>query len=334
MKPKVSLINKLLAEIGVAGDADLRELQGGANNRVYRLDRDGSAYLLKSYFRDRQDPRDRLNTEYNFSQFAWTHGVNQIARPLAKDSKEGIGLYEFIEGRQCSPVDVTKSRVEEAGQFFCDLNVYRSEVMARELKPASEACFSVSDHIRCVASRVVRLGGVEIENDLDRAAVQFINDELTPAWELVTAQVRASRIKDSFDQEQVCLSPSDFGFHNALLGRDQRLRFIDFEYAGWDDPAKMICDFFSQPRVPVRAKWAEGFMETAMSDQPWADAVIQRVRVLRPLYRVKWCCIMLNEFLPVGKRRRRFSVSSISLEEAKTQQLKASNEYLQKTFSS
>ena len=25
--------------------------------------------------------------------------------------------------------------------------------------------------------------------------------------------------------------------------------FIDFEYAGWDDPSKLICDFFCQPAV-------------------------------------------------------------------------------------
>jgi len=25
------------------------------------------------------------------------------------------------------------------------------------------------------------------------------------------------------------------------------------------------------------------------------------------LYRVKWCCIMLNDFLPAGRARRRFS---------------------------
>ena len=39
-------------------------------------------------------------------------------------------------------------------------------------------------------------------------------------------------------KETRCLSPSDFGFHNALLEATGKLRFVDFEYAGWDDPAK------------------------------------------------------------------------------------------------
>ena len=53
------------------------------------------------------------------------------------------------------------------------------------------------------------------------------------------------------DTQESVLSPSDFGFHNALLGPDGKLCFIDFEYAGWDDPAKLICDFFCQPQTPV-----------------------------------------------------------------------------------
>ena len=52
------------------------------------------------------------------------------------------------------------------------------------------------------------------------------------------------------DQQDRCLSPSDFGFHNALA-QGETVRFIDFEYAGWDDPAKTVCDFFHHPGVPV-----------------------------------------------------------------------------------
>ena len=47
------------------------------------------------------------------------------------------------------------------------------------------------------------------------------------------------------------VSPSDFGFHNALRTEDGRLAFLDFEYAGWDDPAKLVCDFELQPAVPA-----------------------------------------------------------------------------------
>ena len=46
------------------------------------------------------------------------------------------------------------------------------------------------------------------------------------------------------------LSPSDFGFHNTLLTKDG-LKFIDFEYFGWDDPVKLTCDFLLHPGMTL-----------------------------------------------------------------------------------
>ena len=47
------------------------------------------------------------------------------------------------------------------------------------------------------------------------------------------------------------MSPSDFGFHNVIK-KDDFLYFIDFEYAGLDDPVKLICDFYCQPDQFIR----------------------------------------------------------------------------------
>ena len=41
-------------------------------------------------------------------------------------------------------------------------------------------------------------------------------------------------ILKKIDEEDSILSPSDFGFHN-IISKNQKLYFIDFEYAGWDD---------------------------------------------------------------------------------------------------
>ena len=47
------------------------------------------------------------------------------------------------------------------------------------------------------------------------------------------------------------LSPSDFGFHNTLRRPDGELAFLDFEYFGWDDPAKTITDFLLHPGMQL-----------------------------------------------------------------------------------
>ena len=102
------------------------------------------------------------------------------------------------------------------------------------------------------------------------------------------------------------LSPSDFGFHNALRTGDGTLVFIDFEYAGIDDCCKLVGDFFSQPRIPVSIEYLSLFLDNAFT--PQQNTMIRaRLPVILPLVRLKWCCILLNEFLRVGASRRAFS---------------------------
>jgi hypothetical protein len=107
--------------------------------------------------------------------------------------------------------------------------------------------------------------------------------------------------------EYRCVSPSDFGFHNALLADEGRLGFFDFEYAGWDDPAKLLCDFFCQPAVPAPIDCWPQFLDLTASLVGDTQIERQRQALLFPLYQVKWCCILLNEFQSTGRKRREFA---------------------------
>jgi thiamine kinase-like enzyme len=93
------------------------------------------------------------------------------------------------------------------------------------------------------------------------------------------------------------------------LRADRTLSFVDFEYAGWDDPAKLICDFSCQPERPITTEQAEQFSNTMATWLNSCDLMV-RAENLTPLYRVKWCCILLNEYLQEGRDRRMHSNSS------------------------
>ena len=102
------------------------------------------------------------------------------------------------------------------------------------------------------------------------------------------------------------VSPSDFGFHNVIRRPDGGLSFIDFEYGGWDDPAKLWADFFLQPRIPVPARFECEFLDAVLSHVP-ADRRrnhVARCRLLWPIFAIRWVCIILNPFLPGWLNRR------------------------------
>ena len=283
-------------------------LAGGGNNRVYRVDTGTGPVLLKEYFRHVSDPRDRLGAEQAFLHFAWAHGVRAIPRPLACDRGAGLGVYEFLAGGKITPGEVTAAHVDEAADFFVAVNRHRHDPDAAQLPVASEACFSLTEHLACVDRRLTRLGGIEPESDMHRRAAALVATRLAPTWQRVRAAVAAGDLPldEPLAADARVISPSDFGFHNCIA-TPSGLRFIDFEYAGWDDPAKTVCDFFCQPAVPVPRGHFERFLGAVADTVDDGDALRRRVALLFPVYEVKWCCIMLNEFLPVGDDRRAFA---------------------------
>ena len=317
----------LLKQAGLHGPFSLETLPGGANNRVYRIDNGDSSYLLKAYFRHPQDPRDRQGNEFSFSKYAWAHGIHSIPEPLASDPENHICLYQFIPGRKLKPEEVTEERIREALNFYLELNQFRENPSGQMLADGSEASFSFEQHFHCVQRRIERLSQIETDTPVGREADTFIRGELLETWKRVEAAAHRMAgtvgldCKKEIKAEDRRISPSDFGFHNAILTPENNLRFIDFEYAGWDDPAKMVCDFFCQPAVPVPADFYKIVADAVSNDLSSTEVHRQRMDLLLPVYQVKWCCILLNEFLPVDNERRRFASGQTESEQHKITQL-------------
>ena len=313
----------LLKRAGLKGPFQLISLKGGANNQVFEARGGNGSVILKHYFKHAQDKRDRLGTEFGFCTFAWSQGLRCVARPLLMDTALRIALYEFVQGSPIKPGDVHETEIEQAAHFFTALNAHRDHPDAAALPMASEACFSIPEHLHLVAGRVQHLEMLMGGSSIDGKASDFVQTELKPAWQRVSTFVRAKTSPDAAEplpQTDRRLSPSDFGFHNALRAADGSLRFFDFEYAGWDDPAKTACDFFSQVAVPAPMDLLDYFAGEIVRDQRRPVVARARIRLLLPIYQLKWCCIILNDFLPTGAARRAFA-SSGGIEEGKRGQL-------------
>jgi hypothetical protein len=278
------------------------------------------------YFQHPNDPRDRLGAEFSFLRFAWDAGVRCVPQPFACDRHRGLGLYQFIEGRPIAPTSLGPSHVAQAIEFFHELNRHKSDTSAGTLREGSEACFTLAQHLHCVERRMTRIDQIDRSTPTGQEAAALADGLLRDTWERIRQGVMASASEMILPLDQPipagdrCLSPSDFGFHNALELAG-RLTFLDFEYAGWDDPAKTVCDFFCQPAVPVSESYfgqvARAFTNE-LSDPPMH---LHRIVLLLPVYRVKWCCIMRNDFLPVGSERRAFAKDAEHQEQRRREQL-------------
>jgi hypothetical protein len=322
MTPPEKAVTALLAHAGMSGGLTLEPIDGGANNRVYRVETASGPALLKAYFRHPADPRNRLGTEFGFLAFAWDNGVRSVPRPLARDDSEALGLYEWIEGRHLTEADVGREAVQAAAAFSREVNRHRERPEAARLGPASEACFTLAAHLALVDRRLGRL--VAVEEPEVRA---FAVDELGPFWSRARADLLAVAAARGLDPDRElgpaerCLSPADFGFHNALARPTGEITFLDFEYAGWDDPAKMIANFFCMPELGAGMQHWEAFAAEALAAHTGSEAAEERARLVLPAHRARWACILLNEFLPTEAERRRFACGAEEAERRKAEQL-------------
>ncbi len=320
-------IHTLLATAGVGPIRTVAPMAGGANNRVFRVETRVGVFLLKSYFRHPNDPRDRLAAEFAFARFAWDAGARCIPQPLACDPEAGLGLFEFVYGRSLQGGAAGEAAVDQALDFYRTLTRAKGQPAADTIPLASESCFCLDDHFATVDRRVEKLQSFPVVAAVDQDAARFVETQLVPTWQRVhtsareTAATKGLSTDRPLDVTDRCISPSDFGFHNAILANDGRLRFIDFEYAGWDDPAKLICDFFCQPAVPAPLQAFDRFAAMVAAEFAEPQVHLARATMLLPVYRAKWVCIMLNEFLPLGGSRRAFSGTAVEQETRKATQL-------------
>ena len=294
---------------GLSPALRVEPLPGGRNNRVFRVElSDGQSAALKVYFRHPDDTRDRLGAEWDFLQHARRCAPGWTPSPLARDAATGAALHGYIEGNRFTPEQIDAAAIASAAQF---IRKVAAPGAAQGLRIASEACFSIGEHIAAVDRRVRRLEAIDPQAPQTREAASFVKESLRPAWERIRDDVSKKHRAFGLDAEapiddaDIIASPSDFGFHNALQTADGCV-FLDFEYAGRDDPAKLVCDFFCQPELPVAAAHHELFLAEVL-DKLGLSHHRDRVSTLLDCYRIKWIAIILNDFLPVGGERRDFA---------------------------
>jgi hypothetical protein len=285
----------------------LERIGGGRNSRVYRVRGPGTDCAAKFYFGRTADGRDRMAIEYSAFDFLWRHGVRSIPRPLKDDPQRQIALYEFIDGGQVEGGVVTAGDVDQLAAFMGDLKGIAAHPASCELGTAAEAFFSVGGVIENITGRFHRMAGLDSSGPAYDALREFLARDFEPALARLAERARRRIGSDAeLDSGRRTLSPSDLGFHNALRRPDGRLVFLDFEYFGWDDPAKSLSDALLHPRMrlspALQGHLARRFAAVFDADPDWRA----RVETVYPLFGLKWCMILLNEFRPDQLARRRF----------------------------
>jgi hypothetical protein len=307
------------------GPVDLTTCPVSGNNRVYVASDGTRRAVVKLYFASADGDR-RLDAEWSFVSHVWNLGLRSVPQPVARDRGERLALYGFVEGHKLQAEEIGAEQVRAAADFIAAINQPAAAAAAALLHPAREAGFSIAEHLAGVERRMGRLDAISSEDDLDAQAADLVG-EMRRGWTELRRRVEAGAgalglaLDTPVPPSERLLSPSDFGFHNILLRPDGSLAFLDFEYAGWDDVAKLSADFFYQPAIPVGRDHVEAFLAPILAQMPASDGVRRRIALLQPLFGLRWCCIMLNCFLADMQQRVTFADPMCNVRGRKSEQL-------------
>lgn len=298
-------IRRAAADLAGGPVRDLIPARPGGNNRIFKVvTQDGAAHALKIYPQQAEDPRDRLGVEFRALSFLSRKGIGRVPRAVAMDRPRHCALYEWIEG---APPPRCDASIDALARFLADLKELAADPEARDLGPASAACPSAAVLSRQVEERRRKLDAACADSGL----AALLTGEFDPLAARLLDRARKGFARGGLDFEAALpparqvLSPSDFGFHNALAVPGGGLRFIDFEYFGWDDPVKAAADVALHAGMDLDPVQARRFLEgIAPAFTALDEHFITRLRLLYPLFALVWVLIILNEFLPERWARR------------------------------
>ena len=285
----------------------LERAGGGGNSRIYRVRCRGRSYALKCYPPD--DRRDRLGTEAQALELMARRGLAGVPRLLALDRENRVALMQWMSGRP--PRRLGPRDIERALEFLAAVKELSREPGAQNLPAATECCLSAAEVVRQVRLRLDRLMA---SLNGHRGLRGFLLDELEPALGREAARaVEGFRelgldFAAELEPARQCLIPADFGFHNTLRRPRGGLAFLDFEYFGWDDPVKLVSDFLWHPAhqglsEDLRRRFVRGMCRIHRDDPDFP----RRLALSHPLFGLRWCAILLNEFLPERWANRAFA---------------------------
>jgi len=306
----------------------------GGNNRVFQVSGGESRAVLKIYPSQNEDPRDRLGHEYAALSFLARYGIAQVPRPIACDRDRQCAAYEWVEG--VPPSKPGFAEIDEMADFFLRLQELRGCEGAEALPEGATPALSPASVALQLQQRLDRLIAVI---SLGSEAAEFVAADLRPLVATTIAHLRdgCARSTAGFDvplsPPHRVLSPSDFGFHNALRRPNGGLAFLDFEYFGWDEPAKAVADVMLHAGMALPDELARRYRrrvsEVLTRSDPGFPA---RFELFFPALRAIWCLILLNEFLPERWARRVLSGAADDREAAQARQLAKARNMLTRSF--
>jgi hypothetical protein len=271
-----------------------------------------------------------MQAEVEFLRFAGELAQKFVPQLIAVDWKRRCVLLEHLPGETYREGYVpTAADLELACEFVRRINGDREKAEKFITMNAAEGYIRLTEHLENVSERIKDMSVSHLPSYYQKQAeklIEKVQSRIKLMADQTMKRIQSGELNDAVDRTHLCISPSDFGFHNAIRN-ECSIKFFDFEFSGWDDPSKLIADFVLQPRVPI-----ENLPNQLVSIfQPDVAKVIsERCSTLGPILRIKWLCIILSVLNPKRLNQIIEIHKDIIVDNLVKQRLESATNYLNK----
>ena len=300
-----SILQRFLSRNGIPADVSLETVSAREDRCLVFLYYRGLDYALKCFDPEKPSLRPAFEREKHFYRLLKSLNTHQTPVLLASGGEEeGTLLLSRIPGRGLREREINQKVVQQAADFIVSVNQSNDPKIVRSTPMASDACCAISDHLNAGACLVAQTQ--QCRKHADVPTLAFLNDELGPVWQKVLSavlgqfQTAGIDIRQSLPQKQWILSPGNFDFHNALLTPEKDVCFVDFAQSGWEDPARLINQFFCLGILPLKIDYWDAVIHT-LQNLPFLDPQFAiRARILLPVYQVIRACLLVLKCFPTN----------------------------------
>ena len=266
----------------------------GLNTKIYMMgDENGTKLALKIYKKKTaNDERNRAKAEIQFLRYTKEIGCRDVPKLINYSIEENWSLIEWLDGKK--PKGYNGEIIQEMINFIKKINQQDEEKKAT-LEKASEAITDYTVLSNTIKHRLNKLNTIKPKNDIERDTERWINEYLIE-------YARKSQEKTNYAGREwldedigTMVSPSDMGLHNMI--EQNRIKFIDFEYAGRDDFSKLASDIILHPDHQMKEKEKLQLLKGMLKIEGVNNSWYTRMNEIMHLSKTKWILIMLKPYI-------------------------------------
>ena len=219
----------------------VRRMPGGTNNALFRIESDGRQYACKLCV---ADERRRAAREYGVLDLLEMARANLAPQPLLLDESCAVlpfpvVIYRWLPGKPLGP-SLTAGQLAALLESIQRIHAIRQDAFEHNnLFDAWFHWFDFEPYLVELVDFLAQYGDWLATHETNGQALRDRLARLVDGCAQVLARTTVDPGRGCF---AACLCRVDANLANSIWDGDEPLRWVDWEYSGWGDPALDLAD--------------------------------------------------------------------------------------------